>query len=243
MFFFSSINKNFINYDYSRKVNLKNYQKLKSTRGETLNLSVINSGLIGLHQIKVLLVLELLSLQKAFTHFELNKSAKRRKAIFVPQESRVFLVGKYYDYFLYTFSKNSIGLIKNLLAFYNLNSREFSTKMLLNMPEKLRYGYVFDNLKLSKKLTTKIKNLTSRNFEKSALANISFDNQKQDFEINAFDLVLRNNFYFYDLNLKIKHLFPLGASSFSTNKSSLCLHSLTFLLLNDQKLGFYKIKL
>jgi hypothetical protein len=114
MFLFSRKFKNSVNFDYSRKVNLKIRQG-----GEILKLSFLNSEFKKQQRVKIknLLVLELLSLQKAFFNFELNKS--KRKKIFVPKEAHILLNKKLQDYFLYNFSKNSIGLIKNLPAFFS----------------------------------------------------------------------------------------------------------------------------
>ena len=104
-------------------------------KGDILKLSFLNSEFKKQQRIKVknLLVLELLSLQKACFYFELNKN--KRKKVFIPQESHIMVTKKLYNYFLYNFSKNSIGLIKNLPLFFNeltpkkqqININEFSS--------------------------------------------------------------------------------------------------------------------
>jgi len=65
MFLFSKTYKNSINKDYLKKIKLTNYQKIKSRKGENLNLAFLNLKIKKeqKNKLKHLLTLELLLLQ------------------------------------------------------------------------------------------------------------------------------------------------------------------------------------
>ena len=122
MFLFSKSYKQSINKDFLKKVNVSNYEKIKSYKGEELNLSFSNFKMKKQQKTKLkhVLALELLSFQKSGFKFILNKS--KRKKTYLPSESFISLHKKYIDYFCFGFLKTSVGFIKNLNIFGNLKT-------------------------------------------------------------------------------------------------------------------------
>lgn len=167
--------KNFtksVHLDYSRKSNIVNYQKLVSQKGEILRLSFLNSEFKKQqrNKLKNLLLLELLTLNKAFFFFELNKS--KRKKVFVPVETSAILTNNFANYFCYNFSKFYVSNIKNLQQY-----------------------------------------------------SLEISNKKTIIEINSFDLINKNNFYFNNLK-------NIGLQKQSLKEKTI-----------NQYLAFFKIKL
>ena len=117
MLLFSKKYKESIQLDYSRTTNIIDYEKGKREFNFSLQLSFLTSGFQKQQKTKIksLCLLELFALQKAFFVFVANKS--KRKLIFVPSETRVQLTPVATHYFLYNFSKNVVGSIKDLPFF------------------------------------------------------------------------------------------------------------------------------
>jgi hypothetical protein len=107
MYLFSKKYDRTIQIDLIRKTNILNYQKVCLKKGDHLSIGSQQGAKASL--VNKALVLEVLSLKKAFFKFEVNK--QKKKKTYVSMDTRVFLKNKV---FLYNFSKNTIGLLKNL---------------------------------------------------------------------------------------------------------------------------------
>jgi hypothetical protein len=172
MYLFSNIYKKSIYKDFLKKVNFKNYQNLQTQKGVFLELSFLNTKLKKLQRSKLkhLISLEMLSMQKAFFKYTLDTS--KRKRIFFSENSLVRLKNRQLNYFCYLFSKESVGLIKDLQKFSN----NFENKKLqlesintFNLFYKnTQYFYDLRDLHIEQK--TKHLNYNSANFKKHLLA-------------------------------------------------------------------------
>ena len=117
MFLFSkSFNLN-VYKDFYRKINNNNYQKVCNKKGEILNLSFLNVKFKKKPKTKIkhLFILELISLNKSFYTFQLNKT--KRKKIFVNSMLITKINKKYLNYFFFIFLKQFLFLTQDLQKF------------------------------------------------------------------------------------------------------------------------------
>jgi len=116
MYIFSKKYEKSINFDLLRKKNIVNFENVCSKKGDGLILSFSTTENQQKTKLKNLLILESLTLRKAFFKFDKisNKSKRKRSFHVVQTRSCVYSNS---NYFLYNFNKNSIGLTKNLQEF------------------------------------------------------------------------------------------------------------------------------